>query len=142
MAKAVWTDAQGRPADLTLAYGVNLRRLGQYMAQVAPVKTGKLRDALRNPRTYQYNKRNKTIRIEVLGVPYAKIQDQGGRIPARRPVRARAMRWYEGTTAIFAKRAKGYYLQGQGYIRNGFDLWLSAQPRDNIRIYWGRRRRN
>jgi len=142
MHKPTWTDENGRAADLTLDYEVNLHKLGYYMAQVVPVKTGKLREAVRNPSCYSYNRRLKAIRMEVRDVPYAKYADEGGRIPTRYPVRARVMRWFEGSTAIFAKRARGYYYQGIGYVENGFELWLSAySDRDNVRIYWGRRRR-
>lgn len=140
MPKSVWTDGQGRPADLTLDYEPNLRRLGFYMAQVAPVKSGRLREELRDPRSYQYNKRTKAIRM-LVDLPYAQIQDTGGRIPARVPVRARVMRFWIGNMKVFSKYAKGYYLQGSGYVQNGFDLWMSARADDNIRVYWGRRSR-
>jgi len=136
-----WTDEYGRPADLTVDYDVNLRNLGRCMAQVVPVKSGRLRKAVLNVRNYRYDKRRKTIRMEIADVPYAKYTDTGGQIPTRFPVRAKAMHWIQDGVHIFTKRARGYYYQGIGWVENGFLIWLSKGQNENIRIYWGRRRR-
>lgn len=50
-------------------------------------------------------------------LPYARIQDIGGRVPTRYPRRARAMRWIDRNgRIIFARRARGFTLPGFGYI--------------------------
>lgn len=50
-------------------------------------------------------------------LPYARIQDVGGRVPTRYPRRARAMRWIDSSgEVIFARKARGFVLPGFRFL--------------------------
>lgn len=116
MAKSGWS----QPLAIDIRFNMNLltgAMQAGYDASGIGKRSGKLRAALGSLANYKLMKRD--VRITV-NLPYARIQDTGGRIPERRPRRAKAMRWIDSTgEMIFAKRARGFTLPGYRYIEAG-----------------------
>lgn len=56
--------------------------------------------------------------------PYALIQEFGGQVPERFPVRATAMRFEVEGATVFAKRAKSFTIRGEHYIEDAVDEWV------------------
>jgi hypothetical protein len=68
-------------------------------------------------------------------LPYAQAQDTGAMIPERFPVRAKALHWINANGAeVYAKKARGFMLQGKNYIINALYEWMN-DPK-NIEVDW------
>lgn|GEM_PF-2295919 len=66
--------------------------------------------------------------LTVRAVPYARIQDQGGRVPARsaKPPR-RVMRFKARDGRIlYRRRVKGFTMKPKHWVRKGFDRFWKA----------------
>lgn len=75
------------------------------------------------------------IGIRVINeVPYARIRDIGGRIPDRRPVRARFMHWMAPDGPVFTRFARGYNIKPLNYVKAAVDRFLFNSR--NITIKW------
>jgi len=66
--------------------------------------------------------------------PFAFIQEMGGRVPDRYPVRAKAMHWMSGGEHVFAKRAKGFTLRPRGFIAAAVTKWAATEK--GVDVEW------
>ncbi len=126
----------------------NLDELSAAIADAAPVKTGRLRKELRKWGNYKASRAsNQYVKNKFIGwrltvpLPYARLRDQGGRIPDRQAKPGKLMRWhnsggrYPGTW--YRARAKGYDVAGTQYVRQGFEVWANARGHEwENRIKW------
>ena len=90
-------------------------------------KSGKLRAFLGKPGTYKVQRsasKTKARIVMTIPLPYAKILDEGGRIPDRRPVRAKRMVFNAYGATWFLRFAKGYDVRARHYIRSGLDEFI------------------
>jgi len=78
----------------------------------------------------------KAIGIRIINKePYARIRDIGGRIPDRRPIRARVMRWVgAGGEFVFRKFARGYNIPPLNYVQAAVNRFFFNKK--NIKIEW------
>lgn len=68
-------------------------------------------------------------------LPYAAIQNYGGRIPDRVPVKGKYMVWTNaGGETVFAKRARGFDISAKNYIEKAIDDWVGGDK--NINVEW------
>lgn len=115
------------PSKIKGAVATGLLRIGfdarSKAISLAPYKTGHLRRSLN-----QSFRSGDDFVVFGSNLEYARIHDQGGDIPAQtiRPKRAKALRFFIGGKAVFAKRAKiparrVRPYKGRGYLTPAFE---------------------
>jgi len=82
---------------------------------------GKLKSSWDNPNTVQLNRTGKSILVRN-DLPYARAQDKGANIPERRAKPGKFL-MFPGGGKFFHKKAKGFRLRGQHYIKQGVENW-------------------
>ena len=103
---------------------------------------GKLWRALGMLSNYKLSQRPAGVRINIQGVPYAKIRDRGGQIPRRRAKVGTHMKFegkgkFKGTW--YLREAAGYEIPAWGFTEDGFQRWVERTNGRGLRIVWKRR---
>lgn len=109
--------------------------------EVAMRRTGKLRRMLGTLANYKIVKRGKVVhgfRIR-LTLPYAKIQDVGGTIPARSARRARVMRFAWKGATWFMRRVGPSVIPPKHYIERGVTHVAAAFKAGAFELTWKKR---
>jgi len=76
-------------------------------------------------------------RIEIDNpLPYARIQDTGGDIPPYECPPGKVMHAVIDGKDVFFTSRRGFYLQGQHYIREALDEWMSQQAANVKKVLW------
>lgn len=69
-----------------------------------------------------------------LPLPYARIQEEGGWIPDRRPKVAQAMHFFDKGNEVFTKFASGFHILPNEYLKGGVHRWLGN--RKGVKVEW------
>lgn len=135
---------------LKLHWAIDSRGIGEAMAKRAPwgrhthdkimkyhyskpgfPRTGgSLRRELRKPRNFRVSDNQTELTLEI-NLPYARIVDQGGTIPA---VSGKWMLWRSGGTTKLRRSRRGYTIKGKDYVSKGFADWSGKSS--NIKVSW------
>jgi len=111
-----------------------LKDLRLLIQKHAPVDSGALRASWSDPRTVQMTPEG---RIEIDNpLPYARIQDTGGDIPPYECPPGKVMHAIIDGKDVFFTSRRGFYLQGQHYIREALDEWMSQQAANVKKVLW------
>lgn len=111
-------------------------------AEVAQRRTGKLRAALGTLGNYKIVKRGNTIygfRVSLRLLPYARIQDVGGVIPARSAKHAKVMRFAWKGAIWFMRRVGPSVIPAKHYIRRGVERVAEAFSAGAFELTWRKR---
>lgn len=93
----------------------NYIRAQKLSGQVLKNRTGNLRNAVQNNVTAAGPILTGTVFVDNTA-PYGAYQEHGASIPERRPVNAKALRWYVGGSPVFAMRAKAFTLPPRPFM--------------------------
>lgn len=141
MAKNGWDrplsiEIQARLPDLASAMQAG------YDASGMGIKSGRLRMHLGRIQNYKVRRSaSKTKARIMLTIPlaYARILDEGGAIPDRRPVRAKYMAFFAYGRQWFLKFAKGYDVRARHYIRSGVDEFIQRYAIEGgVTVRWAK----
>lgn len=104
----------------------NFPEIAGVMRRFVPIRTGKLRTEInaKNMRKHgQYG-----MKITMTDVPYARIVDLGGRIPARPKVFGKVMK-FRGSrdgAVLFRSHVRGFNIPASNYSQRGFDQYMKS----------------
>jgi len=94
---------------------------------------GSLKASFDNAATVQMSANGKSIIVRN-DLPYARIIDKGGRIPERHAKPGKFM-MFPGGGNFFHKKARGFRIKGQHYVRDGLAAW-SRRWGYNAKVRW------
>jgi hypothetical protein len=88
-------------------------------------RSGRLRAELGKLANYSVKKVRDAVVISVrIALAYARILDEGGQVPDRRPRNAKFMHFFAYGREFFLKFARGFTMRPYGYIKTGLETFM------------------
>jgi hypothetical protein len=101
-------------------------------------RSGRLRAELGKIANYTVKKLRDTVTVTArIAVVYARILDEGGQVPDRRPRNAKFMHFFAYGREFFLKFVRGFTMRPFGYIKTGLETFMERYGlKGGVEVKW------